>query len=61
MDINLYRTILKAAIIISCAIIGIATTALFKMAPDNPIEEICEQVIKVETGIDVDLTPQNKN
>lgn len=26
---------------------------------DNAIEEIVEDVIKVETGVDVDLTPQS--
>lgn len=25
--------------------------------PDNPVEEIGEAIIKVETGLDLDLTP----
>ena len=27
--------------------------------PDNPIEEIVEQIIEQETGLDLDLTPSS--
>jgi hypothetical protein len=39
---------------------GIATTVVFKMQPDNAIEQIAEEVIKKETGLDVDLTPEKQ-
>lgn len=27
------------------------------LGSDNPVEEACEEIIKDETGVDVDLTP----
>lgn len=36
-------------------IMGIASYKL--MGPDNPIEEACEVIIKAETGVTVDLSP----
>lgn len=34
---------------------------LFKDAPDNPAEQIEEQIIKDVTGMDIDLSPENES
>lgn len=36
---------------------AVATTFVFKLPPDNPIEEIAEEVVEEETGINLDFTP----
>lgn len=38
-------------------LIGLSSVYFLKMKSDNPIEEIAEEVIKNETGADVDLSP----
>lgn len=38
--------------------VGLVSRRYLKKA-DNPIEEIAEEVIKQETGIDVDLSPDS--
>ena len=40
----------------AAVIVGIGSSFLFKKQ-DNVVEEYCEEVIKEETGVDVDLTP----
>lgn len=47
----------KAIIIAASTIIGLGSVYIFKMKQDNPIEEVCEEAIKTETGLNVDLTP----
>lgn len=42
-------------LIILVAFIGIVSTYIF--GNDNPIEEYSEEIIKEETGIDIDFTP----
>lgn len=54
MDISL---LWKIGIVVSAAAAGIAYTYLGKQPHDNPVEEAAEQVIKNETGVDVDLSP----
>jgi uncharacterized protein YpmB len=44
-----------ALVAIIAAIIG-ASSALF-LGNDNPVEQAAEQVIKNQTGVDVDLSP----
>lgn len=41
------------------AAIGITTTYILKKPHDNPIEEESEQIIKDQTGVDVDLSPSS--
>lgn len=48
---------LKVAIVLACALGGIATTVIFKMENDNPIEQLAEKIIKKHTGIKIDLSP----
>ena len=50
---------IKAVIIAVSAIVGIGSTLILKMKHDNPVEEVCEEVIKDEAGLDVDLTPSS--
>lgn len=50
---------LHAAIIAGATIIGVGSTYIFRLKPDNPVEEIAEAVIKQETGVVVDLSPDS--
>lgn len=45
----------KYFIVLVAVIIGLVSGYFWY--PDNPIEEIAEEVIKEETGIAIDLTP----
>lgn len=47
----------KIIIIILALLIGILS--VYFWYPDNPIEEIAEEIIKEEIGIDIDLTPKS--
>lgn len=47
----------KYMILILAIIIGIGS--VFFYGDDNAIEEISEEIIKTETGIDIDLTPSS--
>jgi len=48
------------ALVVIAVSIGVSSTIIFKMKKDNKIEEIAEEIIKKETGIDVDLSPNSK-
>ena len=48
---------LKLGIVALATIVGLASTWVFKMKQDNIVEEVAEEVIKKETGITVELTP----
>lgn len=52
---------LHAAIIAGATIIGVGSTYIFRMKPDNPVEEVAEAVIKQETGVVVDLSPDSED
>jgi len=45
-------------IIIVAAIIGVCSVFITK-TPNNPVEEAAEDVIQMETGVKVDLTPKS--
>ena len=49
--------VLSGVLIGGALCIGLASTWLFKKKPDNKIEEYAEEVIKKETGLDIDLSP----
>jgi hypothetical protein len=51
--------IVKALIIVGSLIAGIGSVYVFKMPHDNAVEEVAEEVIKKQTGVDVDLTPSS--
>ncbi len=44
-------------IIVSVAVVGYISTKF--LGDDNPVEEIAEEVIESQTGVDVDLTPNS--
>lgn len=45
----------KYMILILVVIIGLASVYFY--GDDNAVEEISEEILKEETGIDIDLTP----
>lgn len=49
----------KYFIVIAAIIIGLLSAYFWY--PDNPVEEISEEIIKEETGIEIDLTPEVKS
>lgn len=57
MDISLA---IKAAIVGSLIISGLAYNYIFKPKPDNPVEQAIEAVIKDQTGVTIDLSPEDK-
>lgn len=57
MDLSL---LLKGLIVGGALVAGLASTWLFKMKNDNPVEQIAEKILKEETGQDVDLSPEDK-
>ena len=59
MDISL---LLKIIIVAGACIIGVGSVFIgkYKGQQDNPIEEKAEEVIKDQTGVDIDLTPSSK-
>lgn len=49
-----------SVIVVGIAIgVGVGYRVLFKAKPDNVIEEFAEEIIKQETGIDIDLSPDS--
>jgi len=51
---------IKIIITVSALIVGLASYYVFKLPQDNKIEEVAEEIIKEQTGVDIDLTPQSK-
>lgn len=47
---------IKAFIVGVSILVGVGTTLIFKMKPDNQIEEIAEEVLERQTGLDVDFS-----
>lgn len=47
----------KYMILILVVIIGISSVYFY--GDDNTVEEISEEILKQETGIDIDLTPSS--
>lgn len=45
-------------IVIVALAVGIGAASYYFFGPDNPIEEASEEIIKIETGIDLDLSPR---
>lgn len=44
-------------VIILAIIIGLSS--VYFLGEDNPVEEVSEKIIQEETGINIDLTPNN--
>lgn len=51
--------IIKGLIVGLCTLGGMATSLIFKMKKDNPIEEYAEKIIEEQTGFLIDLSPQD--
>lgn len=51
--------IIKICFIVAVAFIGLASTYVFKFKKDNSVEELAEEVIKKETGLNIDLSPES--
>lgn len=48
----------KYFLILLIVLVGFVSAYL--LGDDNPIEEYSEEIIKEETGLDIDLTPKSK-
>lgn len=48
---------LKIATGIIAVAIGVTATYYFKMKPDNPVEQAAEMIILQQTGLNIDLSP----
>lgn len=49
----------KIIIVIICLVGALLSVWVFKMGDDNPIEQLAEEVIKEEIGVDIDFTPKS--
>lgn len=57
-SVKLYDFGTVALIIIGvAAIVGVASTKFMKMEDDNAIEEASEEMIRHQSGFDIDLSP----
>lgn len=50
--------VIVAGVCLFCAVVAIVSDRY--LPPDNEVEQIAEKVIKEESGIDVDFTPEKK-
>jgi len=53
-----YMLLIKGVVVAASVGIGIASYRYFGMKQDNFIEQTAENVIKEETGMSVDLSPE---
>ena len=51
---------IKALIVAGSLFVGLCSVYILKMKPDNIVEQVSEEIIKDQTGLDIDLTPENK-
>ncbi len=57
---KLYDVGATALIIVAIAIlIGFASNKIIKMEEDNIVEEIAEEIVESQTGLDLDFTPDS--
>ena len=56
-DLMLKIVYSKYFLILLVVLMGVLST--YFLGDDNPIEEITEEIIKEETGIDIDFTPNS--
>lgn len=53
-------TWIQILIVVAAAGVGVGISYFYPGAKDdNPIEEKCEEIIKKNTGADIDLTPRS--
>jgi hypothetical protein len=49
--------LIRLGIAIGSVVLGLGANYYLKLKPDNPVEQLAEQVIEQETGLKIDLTP----
>lgn len=49
--------VIIVVVVITAFVVGMLSTKV--LGPDNPVEEVAEDVIEAETGMHVDLTPKS--
>jgi hypothetical protein len=49
------KLLITGAIIATVTVLGLASR--YFLGADNPVEEVCEDVIQNETGAEIDLSP----
>jgi len=54
-----YNILIGLSIAFLAALIGYASS--YFLGKDNPVEESCEGIIKDKTGLNIDLTPEEKD
>lgn len=52
--------IAKVLLVVAAAVTGVATYKKFGMKKDNAVEQLAEKIIKEQTGIEIDLSPEDK-
>lgn len=55
---ELLKTIIFSKYFIILATIIIGLLSAYFWYQDNPVEEVSEEIIKTQTGVDIDLSPQ---
>ena len=55
---ELLKTIIFSKYFIVLAAIIIGLLSAYFWYQDNPVEEVSEEIIKTQTGLDIDLSPQ---
>lgn len=53
------KKIMFVAVVFALALLATTVSVLVTGKDDAPLEELAEDVLKAETGIDVDLTPNS--
>jgi len=54
-----FKKIIRNKILVTIIVALIGISSVFFFGKDNPVEEIAEEIIKEETGLDIDLTPNS--
>lgn len=54
------NSIIAGILAVLSGALGIGITYYYHLPADNPVEQVAEEVIKYETGVDVDLSPKDK-
>lgn len=49
-------SVIVVSVIVSIAAV-VGCLSYYAAGPDNQVEEVCEEIIKVESGTEVDLSP----
>lgn len=51
--------LLILAVLAGVAVLTVGANKIFKLDEDHPIEELVEDVIEDQTGLDIDLSPSS--